>query len=84
MTLSLTLPPELESWLRQRAAASGQAVDAYASRGFADAITAPTIDELLAPVRRQAADAGMREEELMSLGRGLLEKVREVRKGSGQ
>ncbi|MGD0540161.1 MAG: hypothetical protein ABSB33_01455 [Tepidisphaeraceae bacterium] len=43
----------------------------YASKVLAEAVTAPTIDELLAPVRQQVAASRMSEEELMGFGREL-------------
>lgn len=84
VTLSLTLPPEVENKLRERAAQSGQAVDEYALRMLADAITATTIDELLAPVRKQVAESGACEDEVMEFGRELLRKVRAERGAAGQ
>jgi chorismate mutase len=43
---------------------------------LANAITAPTIDEVLAPVRKQVAESGMSDEELDSFFRGILQEVR--------
>lgn len=80
MTLSLNIPPEVEAKLRERAAASGEPVDVYASKVLAEAVTTPTIDELLAPVREQVAASGMSEDELMALGRELLQKTRQENK----
>jgi hypothetical protein len=80
MTLSLTLPPDVEAKLRQRAAELQQSPDEYASRVLANAITAPTIDEVLAPVRKQVAESGMSDEELDSFFRGILQEVRAEKK----
>ncbi len=41
MTLSISLPPELETRLKERAAAQGEPIEAYAARVLADAITSP-------------------------------------------
>jgi hypothetical protein len=71
MTLSLNISPDVEAKLRERAAASGEPADVYASKVLAEAVTAPTIDELLAPVRQQVAASRMSEEELMGFGREL-------------
>lgn len=79
MMLNVTLPPELEAKLRARATEQGQSPDSYASKVLAEAIAAPTIDELLAPVRKQVAESGITEEELTALGRELIEKVRSER-----
>lgn len=79
MTLSITLPPDVEAKLQERARKEGQSPDLYASKVLSEAITAPTIDELLAPVRNQVAESGMTDEELMALGHELIEKVRAER-----
>ena len=79
MTLSLELPASVEARLRERAAASGQPVEVYASRMLADAVSAPTIDEILAPVREDFAKSGMTEQQLMDLGRRELTALRKER-----
>ena len=76
MTLSLTVPPQVEAKLRERAAANGEPLDVYASRLLVDAVTAPTIDEILAPVREDFAKTGMSEEEIMELGHRELQALR--------
>lgn len=67
MTLSVSVSPEAEAKLRERAAASGQPLDVYASRVLEAAVTAPSIDELLAPAREQIADSGMSDVQLDAL-----------------
>jgi len=79
MTLTLTLTADVEAKLRERAAENGQPPDVYASRVLAEGIGSPRIEELLAPVRKEVADSGMTEAQLMDLGRELLEKVRAER-----
>ena len=64
MTVSISLSPEAEARLRERAAASGQPLDVYASRVLEAAVTAPTIEELLAPARRQIDESGMSDAQL--------------------
>ena len=83
MPLNLTIPPHIEARLRERAAASGQPVDVYASDVLVQAVSAPTIDELLAPVREEFARSGLSEQELMDLGRRELEALR-AEKQSGR
>ena len=61
--------------------ASGQAVDAYTSKIVEQAIQAPTLEELLAPVQADFARSGMTEDQLLDLGRELLDKVRAEKKG---
>jgi plasmid stability protein len=80
MTLSLTVPPDVEARLRERAAASGQPLDAYASKILAEAIAAPTIDELLSPARADFANSGMSERKLLDLGRKELNDLRTQKK----
>jgi plasmid stability protein len=80
MTLCLNVPPHIEAKLRERAAASGQSLDVYAASLLADALTAPTIDELLAPVRKDFINTGMSEQEIMELGRRELETLRSEKK----
>jgi hypothetical protein len=75
MTLSLTLPPEVEAKLLQRAAESRQSPDDYASRVLVEAVGAPTVDELLAPARKQIADSGMSDAEFDHFFDDLREKV---------
>jgi hypothetical protein len=80
MTLSLNVPPHIEAKLRERAAATGQPLDVYAANVLAEAVTAPTIDELLAPARKDFAATGLTEQQIMELGRRELEALRSEKK----
>jgi len=80
MTLNVTLSPRIEAKLRQRAAADGQPLDLCASKLLAEAVAAPTIDELLAPVRDDFAKTGMTEKDILSLGRRELRALRAEKK----
>lgn len=73
MTLSISLSAQTEAKLREKAASSGQPLDVYASHLLELAATKPTVDEVLAPFRKQVADSGMNDEELDQF----LEDVRE-------
>jgi hypothetical protein len=64
MTLSISLSPQAEAKLKEQAAAKGKDPTAYASELVEDAVTKPTLDEILAPFRKQVADAGMSDSEL--------------------
>lgn len=64
MSLKITLPPDTESRLRERADAEGEEVSSYAVRLLHDAVATPSIDELLAPFRRQIDDSGMTDAQL--------------------
>lgn len=64
MTLSVIIPAEVEQKLRERAAARGEAIDAYASRLLVEAVRAPSIDVILGPFRRRVAEDKKTDEEL--------------------
>ena len=68
MTLTLTMPPETQQKLVERATRAGQNVESFAcellERGLKDD---PTLDELLAPFRRQVAESGLSDSELTAL-----------------
>ena len=61
--LNVSLTPAAEARLRERAAASGQPLDAYAATVLERAATAPSLDEIMARVRQQVAEAGMGDDE---------------------
>jgi len=65
--LQIPLPPDTEAKLRDRAEASGQEVSSFAARLLQDALDAPSVDELLAPFRRQVNDSGIKDAELDEL-----------------
>lgn len=64
MTLAVPLSPQAEAKLRERAAAEGKDLTAYASKILEQAVTRPSLDELLAPLRQEFAASGTSEEEL--------------------
>lgn len=80
MTISISLTPEAESKLRQRAAVLGQDLVTVASDLLEQAITRPSVDELLAPARKQVAESGMSDEQLDGFFRGVLNEVRDDKK----
>ena len=65
MTLSIPLSSETESKLRRRAAAVGADLSAYAAKVLEDALNRSTLDELLEPLRRQFAEGGETDEQLI-------------------
>ncbi len=75
MTITIDLKPEEERRLSERAAQNGEDVVTLIHRLIVREIQgpAPTLDEVLAPVRRQFEESGMTDEELASL----VEEVRE-------
>ncbi|MBA5868346.1 MAG: hypothetical protein GDA67_16760 [Nitrospira sp. CR1.3] len=64
MTLNITLQTDTETKLRERAQAEGEDVDSYAARLLEDAVSAPSIDDLLAPFRREVDESGMSDAQL--------------------
>lgn len=68
MDIRINIPAEMQEKLQQRAVASGQNVEAYVERLIEKALSGPpSIDELLAPVRKEFAESGMTEDELDAL-----------------
>jgi hypothetical protein len=67
MTITLDLPPETEQKLRERAAAVGKDVGVVATELLQRAVAGPTLEEILAPFRRQFADSGMADDELAAV-----------------
>jgi ribosomal protein L12E/L44/L45/RPP1/RPP2 len=64
MTLDIPLSSEAEKRLRERAAAAGVDVRSCARRLLEEALTKPSLDEVLAPIRQRFAASGVSEEEL--------------------
>jgi hypothetical protein len=65
MTLMINIPPESESRLKERAAASGQDVSTYVSelvRHFAE--PPRSLEELSGPIYRRFLESGMSDDEL--------------------
>ena len=83
MTLIISLSPEIESKLRERAAAHGTDVVQYATGLIEQGVTAPTFDEILAPVRAEFARQ-MTPDEIDAFGRDLITKVRQERRSSSR
>jgi hypothetical protein len=73
--LQIPLPPDAEEALRERARAKGQDVGSYAARLIQEALSAPSVEELLAPFRRQVEESGLTDEELNQLGEELRDEV---------
>ena len=63
METKITVPEEVERILEQRAAASGQDVKELVEDMVKDQALRPTLDEILAPVRKEFAESGMTEVE---------------------
>jgi hypothetical protein len=89
ITVTLTLPPEVEGKLRDKAGKAGLTLEAYLQRlaerdvSTVNGVTGPggtgggpkTFDEILAPVRQGFADSGLSEEEIDALFKEAREEV---------
>jgi hypothetical protein len=78
--LQIPLPPDTEETLRERAKANGEDVTTYAARLIQEALSTPSVDELLAPFRRQVEESGITDAELDQLGEDLRHEVRQEQK----
>jgi len=95
MTITISLPPEIEEKLQQRAAERGQSIDGYVRQlierdvrredGDPSSLPAGTTDEALAPVREEFERSGLTDEELAALVEDVRTKIwqeKQSRKGS--
>jgi predicted transcriptional regulator len=67
MSLTISLPGDLEARVQEAAARQGQDVKAYVIHAVERALRKRSLEEMLAPVRAQFAASGMTEEELTVL-----------------
>jgi hypothetical protein len=93
MSITIQLPPEIEEKLRRRAAESGQTVDGYVrqiverevlgTNGDRPAAAPPRLpsDDALAPFRKEVADSGMTDDELLKLFEEAREEVYQEKHG---
>ena len=81
MTMSISLSPRAEARLKERAAAEGKDPIAYATELVEDAITRPTIDEILAPFRKEVAGSEMNDDQLEQFYEGLRDDAWQERQG---
>ena len=80
IVMKLRLSQQARQNLEQRAAENGQDVEGFTSQLVERAVTNPTIDEILAPVRKQVADSGMSDQQLDDFFRSQLEAHRRDKK----
>ena len=73
MTITISLSPEQEKLLAERAAQAGQEVVSYVHHLIDRDLDAKKLDEILAPVRRDFEQSGMTDDDLAAL----VEEVRE-------
>jgi len=83
MTLKLNLSADLETKLRQRAAAAGKDPEAFALEVLNEKLRGPeTLAEILAPVHKEFRESGMSEEDLRALSEKALLDSRSRRGGA--
>ncbi len=83
MTLTIILPPDLEEELRSRASANGQGVAEYVVYALEEKLRGkPTVDEILAPFRKQVEASGMTDDELGSFWDEMREEVWQDKHGN--
>jgi hypothetical protein len=66
MVLNIEITPQIESRLRQQAEAAGQDMRTYVSQLIAQAAAKPSIDQILAPIRKKFAESGVGDNELIN------------------
>jgi predicted transcriptional regulator len=85
MTLTINLPPELETTVRQQAARSGQDVQAFVLQAVKEKLAkARTFEEVCAPFAQAVAAAGMTEEEFDRFFKDVREEVWREKQGQRQ
>ncbi len=67
MTITISLPPDMEKKLLEAAAQSGVGPAAYASKLIETGLNGRTFDQILAPVRKGFEDSRLTDDELTSL-----------------
>ena len=67
MEITISVPKEVESVLAQKAAAQGKDIKTFVEGMITTQAMSPTLDEILAPVRKDFAASGMSEDELDEL-----------------
>jgi hypothetical protein len=78
--VTLRLSDRARAKLADQAASSGKDISAVASDLIEHAVAQPSVDEVLAPFRKQVAESGMTDEELDAFLRGELETQRREKK----
>ena len=76
LAITLKVSDSAKQKLTERAAQSGQGLSEYASRVLEESVAKPSIEEILAPFRKQVEESGMTDEELDEFYRAQLEAVR--------
>ena len=84
MTLTISIPPEVDARLRERAQVLGRDVAEYAADLIQQGISTASLDEVLDPVRRAFAESGMSDDDLAELLEQEKHAMRREKDGSGE
>ena len=85
MTITLTMAPETQRKLVERAIRVGQDVETLACELIERSLNSePTLDDILAPFRRQVAESGMSESELTAFFAESRDEVYRDKQGAGR
>lgn len=85
MSVTVDLKPETEEQLRRKADASGASLGVYLADILQEHVDrGPTLDERLAPARKQFEESGMSEEELDEFFYGIRDEIRRERQAARQ
>ncbi len=80
MSVTITIPTELEVKIAERAAARGVTLEEYARTVLERAVEMPTLRDLFAPMREQIKTSGTTDEELTAQIEEALTEVRKRRR----
>lgn len=67
MEITISVPPQIEGILAQKAAAKGQDIKEFIESLIERQAVRPSLDEILAPMREDFAKSGMTEDDLDAL-----------------
>lgn len=79
--LTIQLPQDLRQRLAERASAEGQDLAGYVQRVLENETRKPTVDEALAPFRKEVEESGMTEDELEAFFEEVREEVWQEKHG---
>ncbi|MGI8670367.1 MAG: hypothetical protein ACR2J3_11070 [Aridibacter sp.] len=80
MELTISVSDKIANILMERAKNNGRDVREFVAEIVEEKMLAPTLDELLAPVRQEVKDKNLSEDELDDFMYSIRQKVREERK----
>lgn len=82
MSLNIPLSHDVERLLREQAAKRRMDPGLFAAEIVERAVTGPSIDEILAPFRKQVSESGSSDAQIDEFYRDLLKKSRDSRKSA--